>query len=130
MLTAVKPPVRIEVLSCERGDTAGQWRVTWLVHGMVRCPLVIEDAWVPHGRFRGEGHVVPGLEIGPGGTARLTLALTSAEAAGTVVENAFLIFRVHGSGRAWRVFARMRVEFDAQAHAMPIVESVTAQSIQ
>jgi hypothetical protein len=42
-----------------------------------------------------------------------------------VVENAFLILRL---SLGWRVFVRMRVEFDADATPHPIPELVTLQS--
>jgi hypothetical protein len=131
MLTAVEPSVRIEVSSCRRCSMpVGRWRVAWLVHNDGSSPLRLEDAWIPHGRFRGEGHVPLQIKIAPGAASRIELSVFSAEPPGTVVENAFVILRVRGAERAWRVFARMRVEFDDAGAAGPIVEAVTAQSIQ
>jgi len=130
MLTAVEPSVRIEVSSCRRCSTPiGRWRVAWLVHNDGSSPLRLEDAWIPHGRFLGEGHVSLQMDIEPGSGSRLELSVTSDEPPGTVVENAFLILRVHAAERAWRVFARMRVEFDDWAAARPVMEAVRAQSI-
>ena len=125
MLTPVaRPEVRIDVAACQRDNR--RWRVAWRVHNDGAEPLRLEDAWIPHGRFRGDGHI-PVLETIPAGeTTLLTFMVTSDEPPETVVENAYLILR----GDAWRIFARMRVEFDAQALMRPIVETVTLQSIQ
>jgi hypothetical protein len=108
----------------------GRWRVAWLVHNDGSSPLRLEDAWIPHGRFRGEGHVPLQMNIEPGAASDIELSVSSAEPPGTVVENAFVILRVRGAERAWRVFARMRVQFDDVGTARPVVEAVTAQSIQ
>jgi hypothetical protein len=88
--------------------------------------LRLEDAWIPHGRFRGKGHIPLSAVIDPGASTRLDFVVSANEPPGTVVENAFLILRAG----AWRLFARMRVEFDDQARAMPMVEAVTVQSLQ
>ncbi len=90
--------------------------------------LHLEDAWVPHGRFRGEGHVTLDVQVPTGGETIVELTVSAAEAPGTVVENAFLILRLSGQSQAWRVFARMRVEFSASS-MLPVVEVVTAQGL-
>ncbi len=123
MLTAVEAPVRISVASVEPDN--GRWLITWHVTNLTRGELTLDDAWLPHGRFRGEGHRSLDLAIAPEGTSRVQLRVHSHEAPGTVVNNAFLILRLNNR---WRVFARMRVEFDAMPR--PIVEAVTVQSLQ
>jgi hypothetical protein len=123
----VQPPaVRIEALSTERGAVGGQWQVIWRVANAGSQPLRLDDAWLPHGRFRGEGHIPVALTVQPDGEEQVELNVTALEPPGTVVENAYLILRTPG----WRLFARMRVEFDASATPHPIVETVTEQSIQ
>jgi hypothetical protein len=107
--------------------------VTWLIHNEAASALLIEDAWVPHGRFRGEGHVPVNLLLGPGESTTLDLTVSAAEAPGTIVENAFLILRVSspaGGEPGCRLFARMRVEFPGDGAARPVVETVTTQSLQ
>jgi hypothetical protein len=47
------------------------------------------------------------------------------EEPGTRVDNAYLILQVSTDGQAWRIFTRMRVEFDTQAAPRPIVEVIT-----
>jgi hypothetical protein len=127
MLTRVEPRIRIAAFDCRpAGDQPGRWRVAWLVHNDEPEPLEIRDAWIPHGQFRGDGHLPLAVSVPGGGSARLEFVVTSKEPAGTVVHNAFLILQVC----RWRVFARMRVEFDAEARPRPIVEVVTSQSVQ
>jgi hypothetical protein len=104
--------------------------VVWLVRNERPEPLRIEDAWVPHGRFRGDGHVALGRVVEAGGVQRLELEVAAVEAPGTVVANAFLIVRVRGDGEGWRVFARMQITFDADGAPVPVVENVTAQSLE
>ena len=120
------PQVRIDVEWCRPEAASGRLRVVWGVHNDGPDQLRLEDAWIPHGRFRGDGHLPLSVVIDPGASARLEFVVSASEAPLTVVENAFLILR---SG-AWRIFARMRVEFDDQAQAVPVVEAVTAQSLQ
>ena len=127
------PPVRIEVVSAQpEGDQHGRWRVSWLVANEAAEPLELHAAWIPHGRFRGDGHLPLALSVPGGGSARLEFAVATAGAAGEVIRNAFLILQLSGpsGGSTWRVFTRMRVEFDAQARPKPIVELVTSQSVQ
>jgi hypothetical protein len=102
-----------------------RWLITWKVTNVSAEPLVLEDAWIPHGRFRGEGHVRLEMALPPEATSAVQLRVSAQEPPGTVVKNAFLILRV--SGRR-RVFARMRIEFGEMPR--PIVEAVTMQSLQ
>jgi hypothetical protein len=126
MLTAVEPPVRIEVTGCEAcAVAAGRWRVTFRVVNRDSSTAYLTDAWLPHGRFRGDGHVSLSASVPPEGFCYLTLGVSSHEEPGTVVENCFLILRAGAS----RVFARMRVEFDATGAARPVVEATTAQPL-
>ena len=126
MLTAVALPVRISVVGC--APAHGRWRVSWLIANLSDEALLLQDAWIPHGRFRGEGHVGIGAHVPAGGSYLLDLNVSASERDGTVVENAFLILRVRGANAAWRVFARMRVEF-SEASVQPVVEAVTAQRL-
>ena len=127
----MEPPVRIEVLECRaEDDRAGRWRVSWLIRNDEPEPIELHSAWIPHGRFRGDGRLPLALRVAGHGSERLELAVVAAEPPETVVRNAFLILQVSGNRGAWRVFARMRIEFDAQAQPRPVVEVVTSQSIQ
>jgi len=104
--------------------------VAWLVHNDEPTALEIHNAWIPHGRFQGDGRLPLATLVESGGSARIEFPVAAAEAPGSAVQNAFLILQVSAGASAWRIFARMRVEFDAQASPRPIVEVVTSQSIQ
>ncbi|HEX8967041.1 MAG TPA: hypothetical protein VF937_04120 [Chloroflexota bacterium] len=108
----------------------GHWRVTWRVSNDTRDWLQLDDAWIPHGRFHASGHLPLSETIRPGASTEITCPVESSEPPGAVVDNAFLILRVRAGGRGWRLFARMRVAFDARSWPVPVVETVTAQSIQ
>jgi hypothetical protein len=129
MLTALQPPIRISTVRCEALETSGWWRVSWLLQNRAAESLCLEDAWVPHGRFRGEGHLSLGAQLVPGGWYRLELNVWAQEKPGTVVLNAFLILQVRGKTLGWRVFVRMRIEFPLSGGVRPIVELVTVQAL-
>jgi hypothetical protein len=98
------------------------WRISNLGHD----PMSLKDAWVPHGRFRGNGHVTLNTNVHPGESALIELYVSASEPPGTVVQNAYLILRTP----AGRLFARMRVDFDAGGVPHPVVEMLTTQSLQ
>jgi hypothetical protein len=106
------------------------WRVTWRLHNRGGAPLSVESAWVPHGRFRGESRLTlePARHIGPGQSTELELLVHAQEAPGTVVENTFLILLVVAQQAKWRVFTRMRVEFEPDGTPRPVPEVLTLQS--
>src|SRR5579859_7188812 len=126
MLRAMPEPVaRIEIESVRPDVVSGRWHVSWRLFNDGPLPLALHDAWVPHGRFRGEGHVTLALTVAPGDSTTLELKVATDEAPGTVVENAYLILR----SDAFRLFVRMRVTFDDQQTPQPVVETVSAQSL-
>jgi len=129
-IAAVQPPrVSAEVASCQPA-APGSWQVAWLLRNQGATTLRLESAWIPHGRFRGAGRLPLSGEVAPGTAAHIEARVAAAEAPGTIVENAFLIVRLlQQDGQAWRVFIRMRVLFDAQAAAQPIIEDITAQAV-
>jgi hypothetical protein len=116
----MEPRLDVEVESVVRGAAAGLWQVTWRLAGDARA---VESAWVPHGRFRGVGRV----NFTPPRALPVFLEMTvhADEAPGTIVENAFLILRLSDG---WRVFVRMRIEFDSSGVPKPVPELVTLQS--
>ena len=136
MLTRMAPRVRVEVVDvvpcvADRAPAASRWQVTWLVHNDSPEPLAFEAAWIPHGRFRGDCRLPLAAAAAPGAATRLEHSVTATEPPGTIVENAFLILRVtQPPGERWRIFIRMRIEFDAHAVPHPIVEAITTQSLE
>ena len=118
----MEPHLRVTVESVQPAG-ARLWRIGWRVEN-VGPPMDIESAWVPHGRFRGQGRV----NFSPPRPLPLSLEILvhADEPPGSVVENTFLILRL---STGWRVFVRMRVAFDADAVPHPIPELVTLQSV-
>jgi hypothetical protein len=117
----MEPHLSVEVESVHAAGP-GTWQVTWRLAAEGES-AAIESAWVPHGRFRGARR----LNFAPPRDLPLALSMLvyADEAPGTVVENTFLILRL---STGWRVFVRMRVEFDTDAVPHPIPELVTLQS--
>ena len=111
------------------GD-AVRWAVTWALCNSGPASLELTDAWIPHSRFRGDGRRSLAVEIAPGATHSQQFFVSADEAPGTIVENAFLILRVRVQDATWRVFIRMRIEFDSSAVPVPVVEAITTQSLE
>jgi hypothetical protein len=126
----VEPRVRIEITQCRAERTTGHWLVTWRVCNDGPDPLGLQAAWIPHGRFRGEGRLPLSVQVAAGESSDLDFTVAASEPPGTLVKNAFLILRVTNAGQSWRIFTRMRIEFDVDAVPRPIVEVVTEQFIQ
>lgn len=119
---AAPPEPRFEVLGCE--PEAGRWRVVFRVvnHG---APVVVHEAWVPHPRFRAPRESFdPPLRLAPGEARDLSFPVTADRSEGEV-ENAFLVLRVSRDGDAWRVFARISVDFSPDGAPLPRVSRVT-----
>jgi hypothetical protein len=127
MLTVVEPRVRIEVLDCRADGEPGRWRVSWNVHNVGSAAVMLQGAWIPHGRFRGDGRLPLANHLESGQSLRLEYCVSAREDPGTRVDNAFLILQAASDGGAWRIFTRMRIEFDARAVPTPIVEAITTQ---
>lgn len=113
-----QPDLRpVEISATPSGS--GAWDVTWTLANAGASPLVIEEAWAPHGRFRSPAASLdPPAAISPQRTARLTLRVEAQEGPRTEVPNTFLILRVRWRDESWRVFIRMlavfRTEWDLE----------------
>jgi hypothetical protein len=126
MLTPVEPRVRVNVADVQALNPA-RWQVSWLVHNDGPASLALDAAWIPHGKFRGDGRLPLSGDLPAGESTQLAFLVTAHEHPGATVENAFLILRVLSQGQTWRIFTRMRIDFDAQAIPRPLVELITVQ---
>jgi hypothetical protein len=127
----VAPKVSITIAQIDALNAQeGPWRVTWNLTNESDDMLRLEDAWIPHGRFRGDGRLRLATSIAPGASVPLTFTVTAREDPATVVENTFLILRADLNGQAWRMFCRMRVTFDGEGIPRPQIEQVTWQSLE
>jgi len=136
--TAPGPSLSVSRVTCRAVSGCGvqhpgdavRWTCTWVLLNDGASCVELTDAWIPHGRFRGDGRIPLAVEIAPGATHPLQFVVTADEAPGTVVENAFLILRVRMQETSWRVFIRLRIEFDLAAVPTPVVEAITTQSLK
>jgi hypothetical protein len=119
------PRIGIEVLDCRADTEPGRWLVRWRVLNDGAAPIALLTAWIPHGRFRGDGRLPISGVLEPRASRVLELFVRAHEEAGARVDNAYLILQVSTEGQAWRIFTRMRVEFDTQAVPQAIVEAIT-----
>ncbi len=127
---AIEPQVIIEQASRSRGSEPDCWLVTWRIRNLGQEPLQILSGRLPHGLFRSaerELTMIPKLP--PNGNARIEFPVACNGHPGTVVENAFLILRVHWLEQPWWIFARMRVAIDDQGSPHSMTEMVTTRRI-
>jgi hypothetical protein len=126
----IGPQVDVEQIGQHAELASGRWRVAWQIQNLGQQPLQLLAARLPHGRFRSEEReLTPTPELLPGERAQLEFPVACSELPGTVVENAFLILRVLWLEEPWRIFARLRVVFDAQGEPRTTTEVVTVQRV-
>ncbi len=122
------PSVAVSLASRAPTPDPAVWDMAWSVRNRGSTPLRVLSAWLPHGRFRSPRHnIEPALTIAPAEQARLEFAVQCQEAAGTVVENCFVILNVDWSGAEWQVFARVTVTFGPEGVPEPETVLITAQ---
>ena len=121
------PRVGVEVFLPRAEAESGRWRMSWNIQNLGDAAIALQSAWIPHGHFRGDGRVPLASLIEPGGSTRLEFLVSAQEAPGTRVDNAYLILQTGFEGRRWRIFTRMRIEFDALGIPTPVVEAITTQ---
>jgi len=124
------PRVRVEQTSRRAGAVSDRWLVVWQVRNLGQHPLRLLAARLPHSRFRSEERELdPAPYLLPDERTQLEFPVACGGPPGTVVENAFLIFRVLWRDEPWRIFARLRVLFDEQGGPQAATEVVTVQRV-
>jgi len=124
------PMVDVEATGCRPGAVPDEWLATWRVANIGPRPLVLQAAWLPHGRFRGERRdLVPPPRLLPGESTELELPVRCREAPGTVVENAFVILSALWGDEPWRILARLEVAFDGAGAPRNACVLITTQPI-
>ncbi len=118
--------VRVGVaLEAVRRRGPGSWLVTWRVANSTFVPIVVAEAWHPHGRFR-SSRLRRSLRVPARGSALLELPARIGARAGETVENCFLILRVTAKRERWRILARFTVRLDGAGTPRLTVEAVDA----
>jgi hypothetical protein len=120
------PQLRIEPLGAAKPDGEG-WRTTWRITNLDSAAVRVIGAIAPHSRFRGEATL--DRDIRGKGTTQLSLVVRIEGAAGSEIENAFLILLLRQGDDRWRVLTRLRVPVEDDGRPRPRVESVTVQRV-
>ena len=124
------PQALVEEVGRTKTSIADRWLVAWQVRNIGQEPFEILAGRLPHSQFRAEEkQLSPKRFLLSGESTQLELEVSCDGAAGTVVENAFLILSVRWAGQPWRVFARMRVLLDDKSGPQTTTELVTTQRI-
>ncbi len=120
------PAVRIEPLGVAKREGDG-WRTTWRIVNAEPGAVRVVAAVAPHSQFRGETSL--DREIRGTGSTQFPLVVRIDGAAGTEIENAFLIVVIQRGDERWRILARLRVPLDEVARPQPRIETVTVQRV-
>lgn len=124
------PQIEVRVLAVRPLTETGRWEVAWGIRNRTDQPLLLREAWLPHGRFRGARlRYAPPISIAPAEDVRLETPVACQEEPGSVVENAFLILTAEWGDTPWQIFVRLRVRIDSSGAPRPAVEAISAQPI-
>jgi hypothetical protein len=124
------PKISLSQVSVHPANVKGSWSIVWRVENLNQDSLRLNTAQFPHGQFKaGEQRFQPPIVVEPGESTRFEVTVACPELAGTVVENAFVIFSAIWLDSPWRIFARLRVVVDAEGKPMTLTESITTQQV-
>ncbi len=118
------PRLRIEPLGVAKREGEG-WRTTWRVANTETGAVRVVGAIAPHSQFRGETSL--DREIRGKGSTQFPLVVRTLGAAGSEIENAFVIVLIQHGEERWRFLARLRVPLDDEGRPRPRIETVTVQ---
>jgi hypothetical protein len=121
-----EPRLRIEPLGVPKRDGQG-WRTTWRIANSGADAVRIVAAIAPHSKFRGEATL--DREVRSKGSTQISLIVSVDGAAGSEIENAFVIVLLQVGDERWRILARIRVPLDGAGTPRPRVETVTLQRV-
>ncbi|HEV8671820.1 MAG TPA: hypothetical protein VGS01_13925 [Candidatus Limnocylindria bacterium] len=120
------PRLRIEPLGVAKRDGEG-WRTTWRIANPDNESIRVLDAVAPHSKFRGEASL--DREVRRSRSMTFPLVVRVEGAAGTDIENAFVILLIQQGALRWRVLARLRVGLEDAGRPRPRIEAVTLQRV-
>ena len=103
------------------------WRTTWRIANTEPDAVRVVAAIAPHSQFRGETSL--DREIRGKGSTQFSLVVRTAGAAGSEIENAFVIVQVQRGEERWRFLARLRVPLGDAGRPEPRIETVTSQRV-
>ena len=124
------PKISLRQVSVHLASAKGSWSIGWRVKNLNQDPLRLNTAQFPHGQFKAtEQRFQPPIMVEPEESRRFEATVACPESAGTVVENAFVIFSAFWLDSPWRIFARLRVVVDAEGKPTTLTESITTQQV-
>jgi hypothetical protein len=103
------------------------WRTTWRIANTEPDRVRVIAAIAPHSQFRGEASL--DREIRGKGSTQFSLVVRTVGAAGSEIENAFVIVQVQRGDERWRFLARLRVPLGDAGKPEPRIETVTSQRV-
>ena len=103
------------------------WRTTWSITNGDPDPVRVVAAIAPHAQFRGETSL--DREVRGKGSTQFSLVVQTAGAAGSEIENAFVVVQIQREEERWRFLARLRVPLGDAGKPQPRIEAVTAQRV-
>ena len=126
----LQPRIELEGMGCRPTRRPFNWTCSWRIRNLHDAPAKILATWLPHDQFISENQEhQPPLDLPALGSIDLVVVVGCSEAAGTVIENAFVILRVAFHGSEWRVFARQQVRVDNQGAPQATCQLVTCQPV-
>jgi hypothetical protein len=126
----MEPKVAVEQETVRRAAAPDRWQVAWLIENLGDAPLKILAARLPHGKFYcEEKELAPSVVLEPKQSGRIELEARCGAAAGSVVENAFLIMRVLWTGAPWLILARLLVSVNDEGTPTTATELITTQPV-
>jgi hypothetical protein len=125
-----EPKIAVEESRRNREVEPGRWSFGWRIQNLTDQPVSLLAAWCPHGQFKSEERYFdPPLQAAAGQAATVEMPVRCDEAAGAVIENAFLILMTEWGGRKWRIFVRLRVMIDQEGIPSTTAELITRQRV-
>lgn len=106
----------------------GHWRITFGIHNAGSAAVHLDEAWLPHGQFRGAARMPVGVSLDPGQSLSLEATVHVVAPPRTIIENAFLILTISRGLHRTRVFVRLRVPIDAHGAPQPRIDHVSSQT--
>jgi hypothetical protein len=117
-------------MAVQPGARSGIWVVSWRIANIGSARLDVHSAWLPHDHFNAKERALkPALSLGPAESVELGLPAACADPPGAEIENAYVILRATSQGRAWRIFARLRVTLQPDGSPRVLVERVSVQPV-
>lgn len=127
-MEAIPPAISLCQRDARREKGTNRWRIGWTVENRGDGPLELSSTRVPHGQFKGdEQRFVPALSLAGGTAQKFDTRVRCEEPAGSVTENAFVIFEAIWRAAPWRIFVRIRVDVLEDGEPRAVVQSITSQ---